>query len=105
MDATVTSPDGKQFMTVIKNYLDKRGINSKISPLFTDRRMGYDTGLYESLNVFLTLVAVVEPSKRKAVVEFLNGDAMLNLHNEEYRLESENPSRERALNFLKEITK
>lgn len=105
MEAVPTSPKGSQFVMVIKNYLDNHNLDLKISPLFTARHMNYDTGLYESLNVFLTLIAANNANKRDVIAKFLNGKVMEALHDEEFRLDSENPSRQKALNFIKEVTK
>ncbi|XIF20171.1 MAG: hypothetical protein AJITA_00896 [Acetilactobacillus jinshanensis] len=105
MEAKPTEPNGSQFMTVIKGYLDQHHLDSKISPIFTSRHMNYDVGLYESLNVFLTMVAALDSAKRNAIVKFLNGKVMEALHDEEFRLDSENPSRQKALDFIKKITK
>ncbi|URL61371.1 hypothetical protein HGK75_05110 [uncultured bacterium] len=105
MEAQPTSPKGSQFMPIIKGYLDQHHLDPKINPLFTSRHMNYDVGLYESLNVFLTLVAALDASKRDQIVKFLNSEAMQALHNEEFCLDSENPSRQKALDFIKKITK
>lgn len=105
MEAKPTEPNGSQFMTVIKGYLDQHHLDSKISPIFTARHMNYDVGLYESLNVFLTMVAALESSKRNDIVKFLNSEVMKDLHNEEFRLNSENPSRQKAFTFINKISK